>query len=146
MTDRIFNTNERYAPGRTDHVLSLGVIAIGGFPDGPGRLQRQELQPGDRIFAYANGQGMRAVGFIGEPSIRIVERGMRGRAFWDEDDATEYHIKVHWIATVPSEKAVSFWEMTKFLGVEPTIRQAVSRTNQGMEDWLETEIRKRAKE
>ena len=87
---------------------------------------------------------MRALGRIIDTTIRAVEYGHEGRAFGVYGKAIEYQVRVPWDVVLPEEKAISYREMYEHFGFKPAIRQAVSRMNQDMGDWLEAEIQRRS--
>ena len=60
--DRLFNTNEKNAPGAYKKMFAQGVIAVYGPWDDP-RMLRGSTE-GQRVFAYVNKKGILAVGYI----------------------------------------------------------------------------------
>ena len=100
----ILNTNERYGPGAYKRMFKQGVAAIYGFPDGPRTLQKG-TNKGDKVFAYVNGQGIRALGTVTDPVV-VAGTGI----FVDGDgnqQPSEYHLRVDWRHTVNREQAYS---------------------------------------
>src|SRR6185437_13426069 len=67
----IFNTNEKYCPGAYEKMFEGQVIAIYGYENGGANLEG--ASPGQKVFAYVNGQGIRALGEIGDSKVREGE-------------------------------------------------------------------------
>jgi hypothetical protein len=107
----IFNTNESYGPGAYDRMFKQGVIAVYGYPNGPRNLMRGATK-GEKIFAYVNGQGIRALGTIVNGDVK----GGKG-IFFDEkgkQQPEEYHMQVKWDRVLPEAKALSNREASSF--------------------------------
>lgn len=101
----IFNTNESYGRGAYERMFKQGVIAIYGYPNGPRNLMRGASKD-QRVFAYVNGQGIRAMGTIVDANVQ------EGQGIFIDDKTgkqqpDEYHMKVRWDCLLPKEKAIS---------------------------------------
>lgn len=95
--DWFFNTNETYAPGAYQKMFEEGVIAIYGYESGPHNLTGSKK--GDRVFAYVNRQGVRAVGRIVDGHV------VAGNTVFDEEQ--EFHVKVEWEVIVDENQGVT---------------------------------------
>lgn len=135
----IFNTNETYAPGAFEKMFSQGVIAIYGYQNGPRNLEG--ASENQRVFAYVNGQGIRALGNITDP---IVKKGEG--IFIDENgkqQPDEYHVIVKWEVILPPQKALSNREASA-IGYNLPVRTVFGRLHRGqLAKRLEDEILKR---
>jgi hypothetical protein len=99
----IFNTNETDAPGAYKKMFENNVAAIYGYDDGPNMLEGAE--EGDKIMAYVNGQGLKALGIIKDSEAKKGEG-----IFLDEDgnhQPGEYHLEVDWEIILPDDKSIT---------------------------------------
>jgi hypothetical protein len=136
-----FNTNETHSPGAYRKMFARNVAAIYGYPNGPRNLQG--ARAGDRIFAYVNQEGLRAVGVVidGEvvPGSGIFVDG-RGKQL-----PNEFHLKVRWEAIVPPGKAISAKSVTK-VGRSLPVRSTFGKLYDGkVAVLLEEELRARSR-
>ena len=136
----IFNTNESYAPGAYKRMFDNNVIAIYGYPNGGRNLMRGASE-GEKVFAYVNAQGIRALGTI-ENSIVSEGKGI----FIDKNgkqQPQEYHMKVKWDCILPKDKALSNRETTS-MGYSLPIRTVFGKLHKGkLADKLEKEVMRR---
>lgn len=133
----IFNTNESYGPGAYKHMFERGVIAIYGYPNGPRNLMRGASED-EKVFAYVNGQGIRALGTIVDANVREGQG-----IFLDENgnqQPDEYQLKVKWDCVLPEDKALSNREASS-IGYNLPIRTVFGRLHRGkLAKKLETEL------
>ena len=123
----IFNTNESYGPGAYKHMFDRGVIAIYGYPNGPRNLMRG-ANDGERVFAYVNRQGIRALGTIVDANVQKGDG-----IFLDENgnqQPDEYHMRVQWDRVLPEDKALSNREASS-MGYNLPIRTVFGRLHRG---------------
>ena len=137
----IFNTNETNAPGAYERMFNLGVIAIFGYPNGGKNFDRG-ARSGDKVFAYVNKQGLRALGLINDPIVKPGEG-----IFLDENgnqQPEEYHLKVKWTDILLEEEAVSSSEAESKFGYRLPIRTVFGKMRRGtLAQKLENEMKKR---
>jgi hypothetical protein len=136
----IFNTNETHEPGAYNHMFAKNVAAIYGYPNGPYNLEGASV--GDRILAYVNRQGLRAVGRVVDPEVKP------GSGAFPQKDGTqvpnEFHLRVAWEAIVPESKALSS-SQAKALGYDLPVRSVFARLHRGSTAAnIEKELRRRA--
>ena len=77
------------------------VAAIYGYPNGPANLEGAAKD--DKVLAYVNRQGLRAVGVVLEPQV-----GSGSGVFVDKDGQQlpdEYHLRVRWRSCLPTERS-----------------------------------------
>lgn len=136
----IFNTNEKYCPGAYEGMFERQVIAIYGYENGGANLEG--ASPGQKVFAYVNGQGIRALGEIGD---KLVKEGTG--IFLDEDGVQlpkEYHLSVNWKVVLSADQAVSNSESSA-MGYSLPVRTVFGRLHRGrLAGQLELLIKKRA--
>lgn len=137
----IFNTNESYGPGAYQRMFDKGLIAIYGYENGGANIEG--TSPGQKVLAYVNGQGIRALGEIVDPIVR-AESGI----FFDDDgnpQQDEYHVRVVWEAILPEESAISNAQASA-MGYSLPVRTVFGRLLRGrLASILEEEIRRRYK-
>lgn len=135
----IFNTNETYGPGAYQRMFDQGVIAIYGYGNGGANLEGASV--GQKVFAYVNGQGIRALGEVIDP---IVKPG--SGIFLDENgnqQPEEYHVSISWKVVLPREAALSNSEASN-MGYSLPVRTVFGRLHRGrLASKLEEEIRRR---
>lgn len=137
---RIFNTNETRAPGTYQRMFDRGVIAIYGYENGGENLKG--ALSGDMVFAYVNGQGIRALGEVIDPAVRP------GSGIFVDDNGNqqldEYHLSVSWKVILPQEAALSNSEASN-MGYRLPVRTVFERLNRGeLASRLGAEIKRRA--
>lgn len=136
----IFNTNESFAPGAYKGMFEQGVIAIYGYPNGPRNLMRGASE-GEKVLAYVNGQGIRALGVIVDANVQAGQG-----IFLDENGnqkPDEYHLKVKWECVLPKDKALSNREASS-MGYNLPFRTVFGRLHRGrLAEKLVKEIRSR---
>jgi hypothetical protein len=136
----IFNTNETHAPGAYERMFARGVIAIYGYENGGASLEGSAA--GQKVLAYVNGQGLRALGEILDPTVRPGSG-----IFLDKDGAQrpeEYHVLVDWKVVLPLEVALSNSEASS-MGYSLPIRTVFGHLWRGrLANKLEEEIKRRA--
>jgi len=136
----IFNTNETNAPGAYKRMFENNVAAIYGYDDGLNILEGPE--EGDKIMAYVNKQGLKALGTIKDSDVK------KGKGiFLDEDgnqQSGEYHLEVDWEIILPEEKAISS-RQSKEMGYNLPLGLKFGKLLQGeLSKKIEEEMRKRA--
>ncbi len=136
----IFNTNETHASGAYQRMFERGVIAIYGYENGGANLEGATI--GQKVFAYVNGQGLRALGEITDPTVK-AGNGI----FLDESgnqQPEEYHVAVTWRAVLPPDVAISNAEASS-IGYSLPVRTVFGRLHRGrLAAKLEEEIERRA--
>jgi hypothetical protein len=137
----IFNTNETNDPGAYKRMFEKGVAAIYGYANGPTNLEGAAKD--DKVFAYVNRQGLRAIGTVLEPQVRT------GTGVFVEDGGTqkpnEYHLNVRW-EIVPPDQAISAAEATE-LGYNLPVRSVFAKLHRGSKALrLEQELRSRVQQ
>jgi hypothetical protein len=136
----IFNTNETNAPGAYKAMFERSVIAIYGYDNGPRNLEGSSK--GDKVFAYVNRQGIRAMGIIKDGTVR-EGKGI----FLDEKGKQqdgEYHLPVEWVSLVNEQKAFANQESTA-LGYSLPVRTVFGRLKRGrLASKIEHELQRRA--
>lgn len=136
----IFNTNERYAPGAHERMFACGVIAIYGYENGGANLEGSAV--GEKVLAYVNGQGLRALGEILDPTVRPGSE-----IFLDEhggQQPEEYHVSVNWKVVLSPEAALSNSEASS-MGYSLPIRTVFGHLWRGrLANKLEEDIKRRA--
>lgn len=88
----------------------------------------QKLQPGDRIFAYANKHGYVGYGTVAKPAVMardfrlsngelLLDQTLEGSSYLrdniDDEDLAAYLVAVDWIATTSLEEAK--WQRGSFV-------------------------------
>jgi hypothetical protein len=135
----IFNTNETYAPGAYERMFAQNVIAIYGYENGSANLEGSSV--GQKVFAYVNSQGIRALGEIMDATVKSGTG-----IFFDEKGAPqpdEYHVRVTWKVRLPPEAALSNSEASR-MGYSLPVRTVFGRLHRGrLAAKIETEIMKR---
>jgi hypothetical protein len=132
----IFNTNETYAVGAYDRMFSKGVAAIYGYPNGGGNLEGAES--GQKVFAYVNQQGLRALGIIKGSDV------VRGKGIFDDANDDEYHLPVDWQIILPKEKSIKP-KQAQGLGYNLPVRTVFGKLHNGTAAiTLENELKRRA--
>ena len=122
----IFNTNETYAPGAYERMFERGVIAIYGYENGGANLEGSSR--GQTVFAYVNGQGLRALGRIIDPTVKAGEG-----IFLDENgeqQPEEYHVSVDWNVVLSQEASLSNSEASN-MGYNLPVRTVFGRLHRG---------------
>ena len=76
-------------------MFDRGVIAIYGYLDGPKKLEGGI--EGQRVFAYVNGKGILAVGYIADSQPVHINTVFLGE---------EFHVKVDWETIVADDQGV----------------------------------------
>jgi hypothetical protein len=136
----IFNTNETYAPGAYERMFSQNVIGIYGYDNGGANLEGSSV--GQKVFAYVNGQGIRALGDITDANVKSGTG-----IFLDENNAQqpdEYHLSVTWNILLPPDRALSNLEASR-MGYSLPVRTVFGRLRRGqLAAKIEAEIMKRA--
>ena len=140
MRDRLFNTNEKFAPGAYKKMFAQGVIATFGPWDDPRMLKGST--EGQRVFAYVDKKGILAVGYIVDSEPRLdKDTTVFGREI-------EFHVKVDWETIVADDRGVTFAEVKDqhgyFLPVMgiPFVRMLCSFD---VTDWIADKLQCRAK-
>lgn len=123
----IFNTNETYAPGAYERMFARGVIAIYGYPNGPRNLMRGASE-GEKVLAYVNNQGIRALGIITDAKVREGKDIFLDKNGNQQPD--EYHIKVKWDYLLPKDRALSNREASS-MGYNLPFRTVFGRLHKG---------------
>ena len=135
----IFNTNETNAPGAYKKMFENNVAAIYGYDDGPNMLEGSEA--GDKIMAYVNKQGLKALGTIKDSEVKKGEG-----IFLDEDgnqQPGEYHLEVDWKIILSEENALTS-RQAKEIGYNLPLRITFGKMRQGeLAKKIEKEMRKR---
>lgn len=122
----IFNTNESYSRGAYEKMFARHVAAIYGYPNGPKNLEG--ARAGDRILAYVNQQGLRAIGVVLDGNV-VAGQGI----FLDESGQQqpgEFHLNVRWEAIVAPNAALSA-RQAKEMGYNLPVRSTFARLQQG---------------
>ncbi len=138
----IFNTNETYAPGAYERMFERGVIAVYGYENDGANLEGST--PGQLVFAYVNGQGVRALGEIEDAKVRS------GSGIFLDDNGVqqpaEYHLPVSWHIILPRENAFSNAEASA-MGYNLPVRTVFGRLHRGrLASQIEAEVSKRGSE
>jgi hypothetical protein len=136
----IFNTNETNNPGAYKAMFDRSVIAIYGYDNGPRNLEGSSK--GDKVFAYVNGQGIRALGLIEDPTVQdgkgifLDKNGNQGPG--------EYHVAVKWLCLLEQNQAFTNQQATA-LGYSLPVRTVFGRLKRGrLANQIEQELRRRA--
>jgi hypothetical protein len=136
----IFNTNETYAPGAYKRMFARNVAAIYGYANGPANLEGAARD--DKVFAYVNQHGLRAIGTVLDAQVRS---GIG--VFVDSDGKQlpdEYHLNVEW-KVVPPERAISSADAAAQFGYNLPVRSVFAKLHRGSVAMrLEEELRLRA--
>lgn len=136
---RIFNTNEAHAPGAYQRMFERNIVAIFGYPNGPKNLEGSE--PGNKVLAYVNQQGLRALGIVRDGQVHAGTG-----VFVDEQGNQhpgEYHLAVEWEVVLPPEMAVSRRDAIQF-GYNLPVRSVFGKLHSGhAAQKLEDEMRRR---
>lgn len=137
----IFNTNETHAPGAYKRMFARNVAAIYGYPNGPKNLEGAEA--GQKVFAYVNRQGIRALGIALGGEVRpgtgvfVNEQGYQLQG--------EYHLPVRWDAVLTEEQAISVRNAAQ-LGYNLPVRLVFGRLHSGQAaQRLENEVTNRVR-
>jgi hypothetical protein len=137
----IFNTNETHAPGSYKRMFERDVAAIYGYPNGPANLEGATTD--DKVLAYVNQQGLRAVGTVLDPQVRSGVGVFIDAAGSQLPD--EYHLKVRWEVVAP-ERAISSADAAARFGYNLPVRSVFAKLHRGSAALrLEQELRSRAK-
>lgn len=135
----IFNTNETNARGAYKRMFDKGVAAIYGYANGPANLEGAAAD--EKVFAYVNQQGLRAIGTVVNPQV-ITGTGV----FLDESGKqlpNEFHVKVRW-EVVPEEQAISSADAAADFGYNLPVRSVFAKLHRGtLAQRLEQELRSR---
>ena len=123
----IFNTNETYGAGAYKRMFDEGVIAIYGYPNGPRNLSRGAAA-GEKVFAYVNRQGIRALGTIVDASVQKSQGVFVNKDGRQQPD--EYHMTVDWTTVLPEHRALSNRESSS-IGYNLPIRTVFGRLHRG---------------
>jgi hypothetical protein len=138
----IFNTNETHAPGAFARMFEAGVAAIYEYPNGPANLEGASV--GDKVLAYVNQQGLRAVGAVTDPRVK-----QGSGIFLDQAGnqlPEEYHLSVEW-EVVPPDRAISSADAVAKFGYNLPVRSVFARLHRGNAALqLEQELRARTKQ
>jgi hypothetical protein len=137
----IFNTNEKNNPGAYERMFERNVAAIWGYPNGPANLEGAAT--GDKVFAYVNQQGLRAIGNVQDPQVRA------GTGIFLDDEGKqepdEYHLKVEW-QVVPADRAITSSDAATQYGYKLPVRSVFAKLHRGsLALQLESELRSRSK-
>lgn len=124
----LFNTNKKNLPGIDGtKIYQLGVVATYGPIDTFGKLL-ENPSPGDYVFSYVNGVGIRALGKVtGEWDGRPV--GENEPQVHEPSD--EYHLPVRWMVVLDENKAITAEEFRKLaeFPVPTQTRQRINSSN-----------------
>jgi hypothetical protein len=136
----IFNTNETNNPGAYRAMFDTSVIAIWGYGNGPRNLEGSSKD--DKVFAYVNGQGIRALGVIEDPTVR------EGKGIFldvnGKQEPGEYHVPVRWVCFLEQHEAFTNQQATA-LGYSLPVRTVFGRLKRGrLASQIEQEVRRRA--
>lgn len=135
----IFNTNETHAPSAYQRMFANNVIAIYGYENGPANLEGSTV--GQKVFAYVNSQGIRALGEILDSTVKPGSG-----IFLDEEGGQqpeEYHVPVTWQVVLPPELAISNSQASS-MGYSLPVRTVFGRLHRGrLASQIEMEIKKR---
>jgi hypothetical protein len=134
--------------------VKYGFVSAGGDPWYSGPLKR--LSVGDRIWVKAPSHGFVGVARVAETAVRANEfklpttegerpalevlKGTYHNDVADDPDKSEYFVKVHWLDTVPLEKAVREVGLfgnqnTVAQPASPKWRHTVDRLKQVFTNW-----------
>jgi hypothetical protein len=117
----IFNTNETHAPGAYKPMFERGVAAIYGYANGPANLEGAAAN--DKVLAYVNQQGLRAIGTVLDPHGIFIDDD--GKQLPDE-----YHLNVRW-EVVPPERAISAADVATQFGYSLPVRSVFAKLHRG---------------
>lgn len=135
----IFNTNETYAPGAYERMFERNVMAIYGYENGGANLTGANA--GEKVFAYVNRHGLRALGEIRDSKVKPGSG-----VFVDKDgnqEPDEYHVAVDWKIILPKESAISNSQASS-MGYSLPIRTVFGHLWRGqLATKLEEEMRRR---
>jgi hypothetical protein len=137
----IFNTNETHVPGAYERMFERNVAAINGYSNGPANLEGAAV--GDKVFAYVNQQGLRAIGNVLDPEVRA------GTDIFLDDEGKqlpdEYHLSVEW-QVVPADRAITSSDAATQFGYNLPVRSVFAKLHRGSVALrLENELRSRSK-
>jgi len=137
----IFNTNETHAPGAYERMFQRNVAAIKGYPNGPANLEGAAV--GDKVFAYVNQQGLRAVGTVLDQQVRA------GAGIFVDDKGNqlpdEYHLSIEW-QIAPAERSITSSDAATQFGYNLPVRSVFAKLHRGsIALRLEKELQSRAK-
>lgn len=135
----IFNTNETYCPGAYERMFAERVIAIQGYENGGENLEGAAA--GQKVFAYVNRQGIRALGDI------IDEKVKPGKGIFLDNKGVqlpeEYHLDVAWKVVLPQDLALSNSQAAD-MGYSLPVRTVFGQLHRGkLAARIESEVRKR---
>lgn len=138
----IFNTNEKYCPGAYQRMFERQVIAIYGYENGGANLEGASR--GQKVFAYVNGQGIRAIGEITDSQV------MKGEGIFIDENGVqqqkEYHLSVSWTSVLRANQALSNSEASA-MGYSLPVRTVFGRLHRGhLAIQLESLVKRRANE
>ncbi len=122
-------------------MFEQNVAAIYGYPNGPANLEGAAT--GDKVFAYVNQQGLRAIGTVLDPQVTA------GTGIFIDDDGKqrpdEYHLGVDW-QVVPRDRAITPGDAAARFGYNLPVRSTFAKLHRGsLALRLENELRARAK-
>lgn len=135
----IFNTDETHAPGTYKRMFENDVAAIWNYDDGPKRLEGSEA--GDKVMAYVNKQGLRALGIIKDSEVK------KGKGIFLDEEGNqqpgEYHLQVEWEIILSEENALTS-RQAKEIGYNLPLRITFGKMRQGeLAKKIEKEMRER---
>ncbi len=137
----IFNTNESNGKGAYRRMFYRGVCAIWGYVDQGKNLEGAKA--GDKVLAYVNNQGLRAVGVVIDGEVKAGTGIFLQGAQQAKD---EYHLTVRWEAIVPSGQAITVVEAAS-KGYDLPVRCTFAKLPHGAQaGMLEKELRERSPE
>jgi len=120
-------------------MFDKNVAAIYGYTNGPANLEGAAAN--DKIFAYVNRQGLRAIGTVLDPHVRS------GSGVFIDDEGNqlpdEYHLGVEW-DVVPAERAITAADAASQFGYNLPVRSVFAKLHRGSAATrLEQELRSR---
>ena len=140
--DRLFNTNEKNAPGAYKKMFEHGVIAIYGYETGPQNLMGSVK--GQRVFAYVNGKGILAVGKIVNSEPKAVAGDTDTDTVFGVDE--EFQVKVNWETIVADDKGVTVEQVKKQHGYRLPVLNVFCNMYcpSDVTNWIFEELQRRA--
>jgi hypothetical protein len=122
----IFNTNEKNSLGAYQKMFKENVAAIYGYSTGSKNLEGSRA--GDTVFAYVNGQGIRAIGTVVTGEVKSGTNIFLDKYGVQLPD--EYHLEVNWHIVVSKENALSANEAASF-GYNLPVRTVFGKLHKG---------------